>query len=471
MLRADAVIDVSGTWSSPNPAGANGLPAIGEGEAQFIISYGIPDVLGRDRARFAGQTVGVLGAGHSAIGTLTDLVTLAHQVPGTDVIWLLRGNDPAKAFGGGSNDKLLARGELGAHFASLVASGVCPSKLVSSVKPARAFLAGGGGGSTNYRVHDVSHAEEAPGLDPEDVLAGRVVDFGGVPTLVRAADPARARLASGFLRGLVPHPGPATLSLRYDSRRLELPGRDPDRTSDGIAVWYRRDTLWLRDADRGRARARDVDAVVVAGARDPAWGFRRLFVAAMTHMLARHDRFVLHGAAVAPDERSAHLVLGGSGAGKSTLAVAALRAGWHLLSDDMVVVREGRTGIEVAGLPRPVAVPADLASGVVGRVRAGDRRGRVELSDEVLVRGWFPVTAVIRVGHAESSRGELVPLAGRDALYAALGSFWLSLNPGLLRRFFPRAAALSRLPGWDLGHGCDPGTRLEAAARLLCAVR
>ena len=122
MLRADAVIDVSGTWSSPNPAGANGLPAIGEGEAQFIISYGIPDVLGRDRARFAGQTVGVLGAGHSAIGTLTDLVTLAHQVPGTDVIWLLRGNDPAKAFGGGSNDKLLARGELGAHFASLVAS-------------------------------------------------------------------------------------------------------------------------------------------------------------------------------------------------------------------------------------------------------------------------------------------------------------------------------------------------------------
>ena len=40
-----------------------------------------------------------------------------------NVIWLLRGNDPAKAFGGGANDKLVARGELGAHFASLVASG------------------------------------------------------------------------------------------------------------------------------------------------------------------------------------------------------------------------------------------------------------------------------------------------------------------------------------------------------------
>jgi hypothetical protein len=122
-LRADAVIDASGTWFSPNPAGANGLPAIGEREARSRISYAMPDVLGKDRARFAGKTIAVLGAGHSAIGTLTDLTSLARQVPGTNVIWLLRGNDPAKAFGGGANDKLVARGELGAHFATLVASG------------------------------------------------------------------------------------------------------------------------------------------------------------------------------------------------------------------------------------------------------------------------------------------------------------------------------------------------------------
>lgn len=122
-LRADAVIDASGTWFSPNPAGASGLSAIGEREVQAKISYAMPDVLGKDRARFAGMTIAVLGAGHSAIGTLTDLTTLARQAPGTNVVWLLRGNDPAKAFGGGPNDKLVARGELGAHFASLVASG------------------------------------------------------------------------------------------------------------------------------------------------------------------------------------------------------------------------------------------------------------------------------------------------------------------------------------------------------------
>ncbi|MDP2331479.1 MAG: NAD(P)-binding domain-containing protein [Reyranella sp.] len=122
-MRADAVIDASGTWHSPNPAGANGLPAIGESQAADRIAYGMPDVLGKDRARYAGKTVAVLGAGHSAIGTLTDLARLASEVPETRPVWLLRGNDPAKAFGGGANDKLAARGELGSAFAALVAAG------------------------------------------------------------------------------------------------------------------------------------------------------------------------------------------------------------------------------------------------------------------------------------------------------------------------------------------------------------
>ncbi|MGM4896863.1 NAD(P)-binding domain-containing protein [Tardiphaga sp. 839_C3_N1_4] len=123
VARADAVIDASGTWASPNPAGANGLAAIGEKEAAGKIAYAMPDVLGADRPRYAGKTVAVLGAGHSAIGTLTDLARLKAQEPGTEVIWLLRGTDPAKAFGGGANDKLAARGELGAAFAALVAAG------------------------------------------------------------------------------------------------------------------------------------------------------------------------------------------------------------------------------------------------------------------------------------------------------------------------------------------------------------
>jgi len=123
VLRADAVIDTSGTWFSPNPAGSNGLPAIGEAERADRVAYGMPDIRGINRSRYAGKTVAVLGAGHSAVGTLIDLARLADEVPGTQPVWLVRGADPAKAFGGGRNDKLAARGELGSAFAALVTSG------------------------------------------------------------------------------------------------------------------------------------------------------------------------------------------------------------------------------------------------------------------------------------------------------------------------------------------------------------
>jgi len=122
-LEADAVIDATGTWLSPNPAGADGLPAIGEAVDHPQIAYGMPDVLGRERARYAGKTVAVLGAGHSAVGTLIDLARLKDEAPGTEIVWLLRGTTPEKAFGGGANDKLAARGALGAAFARLVGGG------------------------------------------------------------------------------------------------------------------------------------------------------------------------------------------------------------------------------------------------------------------------------------------------------------------------------------------------------------
>jgi NADPH-dependent 2,4-dienoyl-CoA reductase/sulfur reductase-like enzyme len=122
-IRADAVIDASGTWGMPNPAGANGLDAIGEVEHAQRIAYGMPDVLGAERARYAGKVVGVLGAGHSAVGTILDLAHLKQAEPQTQVVWLLRGYNPEKSFGGGANDKLAARGELGKVFADLVQGG------------------------------------------------------------------------------------------------------------------------------------------------------------------------------------------------------------------------------------------------------------------------------------------------------------------------------------------------------------
>ena len=122
-FRAWAVIDASGTWTKPNPLGANGLPAIGETEAAAHIAYGMPDILGRDRARYAGKRVLVAGAGHSAAGDLLALAKLADEAPGTELVWTIRGHNFARIFGGGENDGLPARGALGRRLKQLADGG------------------------------------------------------------------------------------------------------------------------------------------------------------------------------------------------------------------------------------------------------------------------------------------------------------------------------------------------------------
>jgi thioredoxin reductase len=169
-LKADAVIDATGTWFSPNPAGADGLPAIGERETQERIAYGMPDVLDRERGRYAGRTVAVLGAGHSAIGTLIDLVRLKEEAPATEVIWLLRGDKPEKAFGGGANDKLAARGALGSTFAKLVMDGkICVETgfRVSHIAREADKLRIGAGSSCCGRFVTVDELVVATGFRPD----------------------------------------------------------------------------------------------------------------------------------------------------------------------------------------------------------------------------------------------------------------------------------------------------------------
>jgi hypothetical protein len=120
---ADAVIDASGVWGRANPLGANGLPAAGEtADAPWQVGP-LPDVLGRDRERFAGKRTLVVGAGHSAANTLLLLAELAEAEPGTEITWAIRGRSAAKVYGGGSADALPARGTIGTRLKALVESG------------------------------------------------------------------------------------------------------------------------------------------------------------------------------------------------------------------------------------------------------------------------------------------------------------------------------------------------------------
>jgi thioredoxin reductase len=125
-LLARAVIDASGTWSSPNPVGRSGINAIGEAAAREagVVTSPLPDPLGADNERFAGHTVLVLGAGHSAANTLISLGRLRQSHPETVILWGLRGTaNPVRLYGGGAADELPARGQLGTSLRRFVENG------------------------------------------------------------------------------------------------------------------------------------------------------------------------------------------------------------------------------------------------------------------------------------------------------------------------------------------------------------
>jgi len=116
---ARAVIDASGTWTQQNPLGGSGLSVPGEAEQAQHIAYGLPDVVGKARSRYAGKRVAVIGSGYSAINVLLDLAKL----PGTTLTWIIRATNLARVYGGGKDDQLPARGALGWQLKQLVEQG------------------------------------------------------------------------------------------------------------------------------------------------------------------------------------------------------------------------------------------------------------------------------------------------------------------------------------------------------------
>lgn len=112
-IGADGVIDASGSWSTPNPAGADGLPALGEtaAAAAGLVTYRIPTP--DEVAQLAGGHTIVVGNGHSALGAIVALARAVREQPGTRVTWALRRDAIGDTFGGGDADALAARGALG----------------------------------------------------------------------------------------------------------------------------------------------------------------------------------------------------------------------------------------------------------------------------------------------------------------------------------------------------------------------
>ncbi|WP_404312620.1 NAD(P)-binding domain-containing protein [Agrococcus terreus] len=144
-LLAQAVLDASGTWSQPGPAGADGTPALGERAAADHIDYRIP----ADVSALAGTHVAVVGAGHSAVHAVLRLAELAERHPSTRVTWLVRRPSVEGALGGGEADALPQRASLG-------------------VRARRAIERGSVELMTGFRVEEIRRAGDGIVLVAED---------------------------------------------------------------------------------------------------------------------------------------------------------------------------------------------------------------------------------------------------------------------------------------------------------------
>jgi hypothetical protein len=128
--HADRVIDATGTWQHPNRLGDGGIPAPGEGELEGEILRHLPD-FGAKGEEWAGRTIFVAGAGHSAQTALRDLAGLARRHPATRVVWALR--SPWHGCGGDGSDPLPERGRLSAAVQEIAAGNTPEIEVIQGV--------------------------------------------------------------------------------------------------------------------------------------------------------------------------------------------------------------------------------------------------------------------------------------------------------------------------------------------------
>jgi len=128
VMEADVVIDCTGTFGNHNWLGQGGIPAPGETDAAQAIEYGLPDVLGSDKARYEGKRTLVVGAGYSAATTVTQLAKL----PDAQATWLIRSKAEVCPIGRLPSDRLAGRDGLAAEANNLAATPGGPITLFAN---------------------------------------------------------------------------------------------------------------------------------------------------------------------------------------------------------------------------------------------------------------------------------------------------------------------------------------------------
>jgi len=296
------------------------------------------------------------------------------------------------------------------------------------------------------------------------------VDVGGVVIAFGATDEIRAGIAASVLAGFPATTGSPVVSLSIDGHAVVAPVGTPRDEHRGIRMWVADDgiTVAIRDVVGTAVGAHIEIHVPHCGA---AAAVEAIAPVLLGWVLAEHDRYLLHGAAVASGEATL-LVLGSSGSGKSTLVAAAVEHGWRALSDDMVVVDLVDGSPRVHGLHRVPAVPIEIGGPVVGAgTPLHDPRRRAELSRSLLSSQGGRAVGTVLVAHGASGEGELRAVAKHEVVMSLLQSYAGMFDPQRRARFLPVAECVGALPAWRIGHTLNPELRRAHVGVVLARLR
>lgn len=266
---ARAVIDATGCWGNPSPAGVDGLPVAGEDTARTagLLATGIPDVAGRDRAGYAGCRVLVIGGGHSAMTVVLELLRLRDTAPRTRILWALRRKDAGRIAGGGTADGLPARGALGSDALAAAADGRVTllhgfaASAITVAGDGTSLLIDGHEGDTATRLA-VDRVVVATGLRP-DLSLTRELRLSHDPVV--EAPPALAPLIDPNLHscGSVPPHGVAELHAPAEPGYYVAGGKSYGRAPTFLmATGYEQVRSVVAELAGDHAAARDVRLVL-----------------------------------------------------------------------------------------------------------------------------------------------------------------------------------------------------------------
>lgn len=320
---------------------------------------------------------------------------------------------------------------------------------------------------------------------PRAALPRRWYAVHGVHVSVASASPMLTRAVDDLLAPFaVPDAAPSPISVR-------LAAREAPHLPAGRAEWFTYPPLHCTTDARYAYSEYDghyLARLTLASGAIAVWAPPRLRIdnwmlghaivlPLLVEALRGHGLAALHAAALSEGGRGV-LLPGASGTGKSTLALALLRGGFALLSDDAPFARRDAAGISLRAFAEPVNVTGATARyfpEVAPCWQAGvpDARGKVGLAAADIggaVAHSAHAVLVLFPTIGADERSSIAPLAKSEALRRLLGMSMPSATAACgLKQFLLLADLVRQADCYTLAAGRDFDAMPALVRRLLHA--